>query len=138
MSTKVGSVRDATGAASQEFARNLAAAAHYLLKGARGRHVVDVFGPERITFDEVASQLGTAIGKLVKHVQIPADALKAALLALGLTQDLATQLIELNDAISNGIVMARIGDAQWQGTTGFAQLARDVVKPTYGRLKAAA
>jgi uncharacterized protein YbjT (DUF2867 family) len=115
-----------------------AAAAHYLLKGSRGHHVVDVFGPERITFDEVARQVGTAIGKPVKHVQIPADALKAALLAQGLTADLAAQLVELEDAIAKGIVAARLGDAQWQGTTRFAQFAREVVKPAHGRLTAAA
>jgi uncharacterized protein YbjT (DUF2867 family) len=115
-----------------------AAAAHYLLKGPRGHHVVDVFGPERITFNEVASQVGQAIGKPVKHVQIPADALKTALLAQGLTADLAAQLIELDDAIAKGIVTARIGDAQWQGKTRFAQFAREVVKPAYGRLTAAA
>lgn len=115
-----------------------AAAAHSVLKGPGGHHVVDVFGPEPITFDEVASEVGKAIGRSVQHVPVPPDALKAALLAQGMTEDVATQLVELDEAITNGIVSARVGDAQWKGTVTFAQFAREVVKPAYGRLTAAA
>lgn len=115
-----------------------AAAAHYLLNGPRGHHVVDVFGPGRITFDEVANQVGEVIGKPVKHVQISPDALRAALIGQRLTADVAEQLVELDDAIAKAIVTARVGDAQWQGTTTFAKFAREVIKPAYGQATAAA
>jgi uncharacterized protein YbjT (DUF2867 family) len=115
-----------------------AAAAHHLLKGSRGHHVVDVYGPQQITFDEVASQIGEAIGKPVKHVQLPPEALKAAMLKQGLTEDMAEQLVELDDAIAEGIVGNRLGDGQWKGTTTFAQFAREVIKPAYRQATAAA
>src|SRR3954462_5206862 len=47
------------------------AAANYLLRGPHGHHAVDVSGPENISFDEVAATVGEAIGKPVRHVQIP-------------------------------------------------------------------
>jgi uncharacterized protein YbjT (DUF2867 family) len=53
-----------------------AAAAHYLLEAASGHYVVDVVGPERITYDEIATVVGQVLRKPVKHVQIPPDALK--------------------------------------------------------------
>jgi uncharacterized protein YbjT (DUF2867 family) len=115
-----------------------AAAAHYLLRGTRGHHIVDVFGPERITFDDVATMVGEVIGKPVKHIKIPPDALESALISQGLTADWAAQLVELDDAIAQGIVTARAGDVQWQGSTAFAQFAREVIKPAYGQVTAAA
>jgi uncharacterized protein YbjT (DUF2867 family) len=114
-----------------------AAAAHYLVKGSRGRHVVDVFGPRPITFDEVATEVGKAIGKPVKHTQIPPDAFQSALTSHGLTPDMAEQFVELDDAIAKGIVGAHLGDAQWKGEVTFAEFAREVMKPAYGKAIAA-
>lgn len=106
-----------------------AAAAHYLLEAASGHYVVDVVGPERITYDEIATVVGQVLRKPVKHVQIPPDALKQALVSAGLSEDYAAQLVELDQAIASGRVDARVGDAEWRGKITFAEFARKVVAP---------
>jgi uncharacterized protein YbjT (DUF2867 family) len=108
------------------------AAAHYLLKGPRGQHVVDILGPENISFDQVAATVGKVIGKPVRHVQIPPDAFRAALGSAGISTDLAVELVELQQAMSEGLLHERIGDLQWKGKVTFAQFAEKVIKPAYG------
>jgi uncharacterized protein YbjT (DUF2867 family) len=114
------------------------AAAHYLLRGPRGHHAVDVLGPEKISFDQVAATVGEAIGKPVRHVQIPPDALKAALTSAGFSADLAAQLTELQQAISHGLLNELAGDQRWKGKVTFAKFAQDVIMPTYRQATAAA
>ena len=114
------------------------AAAHHLLRGPRGHHAVDVFGPEDISFDQVAATVGEAIGKPVRHVQTSRDALKSALTSAGLSVDLATELVELQQAIGSGLLHERVGDSQWKGKTTFANFAQEVIKPAYRQATAAA
>ena len=114
------------------------AAAHYLLRGPRGHHAVDIAGPENISFDQVAATVGEAIGKPVRHVQIPPDALKAALSSAGLSADLASQLVELQKAMADGLLRALVGDLRWKGKTTFKEFANEVIKPAYRQATAAA
>lgn len=114
------------------------AAAHYLLRGPRGHHVVDVFGPESVSFGQVAAAVGDAIGKPVRHVQIPPDALKEALTSAGLSADLAAQLIELQQALADGLLRECAGNLRWKGKITFTQFANDVVGPAYREATAVA
>jgi uncharacterized protein YbjT (DUF2867 family) len=128
-----------SAAAEQVATADIAeAAAHYLLSGPRGHHVVDIFGPENISFDQVAGSVGDAIGKPVRHVQIPADALKAALTSAGLSLDLAAELIELQQAMSGGLLREVVGDLRWKGKVTFAKFSQEVVKPAYRQATTAA
>jgi uncharacterized protein YbjT (DUF2867 family) len=114
------------------------AAAHYLLRGPRGHHAVDVLGPESINFNQVAATVSEAIGKPVRYVQIPADALKGALASAGMSADLATELIELQQAMSDGRLSELVGDLRWKGKVTFAKFAQEVIKPAYRQATAAA
>ena len=114
------------------------AAAHYLLHGPRGQHAVDILGPESISFDQVAATIGDAIGKPVRHVQIPPDAMKAALSSAGLSADLAAQLVELQQAMAEGRLSDLVGDLKWKGKTTFKEFANVVIKPAYRQTTAAA
>ena len=114
------------------------AAAHSLLRGPRGHHAVDILGPENISFDQVAATVGEAIGKPVRHVQIPPDALKNALTSAGLSADLAAQLLELQQAMTDGVLRAVVGDLRWKGKSTFKQFANEVIKPAYRQATAAA
>jgi uncharacterized protein YbjT (DUF2867 family) len=114
------------------------AAAHYLLRGPLGHHTVDIFGPENISFDQVAAIVGETIGKPVSHVQVQPDALKAALGSAGISADLAAELVELQRAMSDGLLHARVGDLQWKGKVTFANFAQEVIKPGYRQATAAA
>jgi uncharacterized protein YbjT (DUF2867 family) len=114
------------------------AAAHYLLRGPRGHHAVDIFGPENISFDQVAATTGEAIGKPVRHVQVPPDALKSALTSAGISTDLAGELVELQQAMADGRLREQVGDLRWKGKVTFAQFAQEVMKPAYRQATAAA
>jgi uncharacterized protein YbjT (DUF2867 family) len=114
------------------------AAAHYLLRGPRGHHAVDIFGPENVSFDQVAATVGEAIGKPVRHVQIPPDALKAALTSAGLSADSASELVELQQAMADGLLREGVGDLRWKGKVTFAKFAQEVIKPAYREATAAA
>jgi hypothetical protein len=54
-------------------------AAEFLLKPIEGHHVVDIVGPQEISFDEWARITGQAIGKQIRVVTVPGDQLKAAM-----------------------------------------------------------
>ena len=114
------------------------AAAHYLLRGPRGHHTIDVFGPENISFDQAAATVGEAIGKPVRYVQIPPGALKAALTSAGLTADLAAELVELQQAMADGRLREQVGDLRWKGKLTSAKFAQEVIKPAYRQATAAA
>jgi uncharacterized protein YbjT (DUF2867 family) len=114
------------------------AAAHYLLRGPRGHHAVDIFGPENITFDQVASNVSEAVGKPVRHIQIPPEAMRAALTSAGLTPDLSAELVELQQAMSKGLLSEQVGDQRWKGKVTFANFANEVVRPAYRQATAAA
>ena len=71
-------------------------------------------------------------------MQIPPDALKNALTSAGLSADLAAQLLELQQAMSDGVLRALVGDLRWKGKSSFKQFANEVIKPAYRQATAAA
>ena len=128
-----------TATAEQVATADIAeAAANYLLRGPHGHHSVDASGPENISFDQVAAAVAEAIGKPVRHAQIPPDALKGALTKAGLSADLATELVELQQAMTHGRLREQVGDLRWKGKLTFAKFAQEVIKPAYRQATAAA
>jgi len=116
---------------AQVATRDIATAAeHYLVNGDRGQHIVDVFGPEEITFNEVAETLSVVLGRPVKHLQVPREKLRAGMLAAGISPDLAEQLLELQDGIANGRLKG-VADDALGGKTTFGEFARQVVSRAY-------
>jgi len=107
-----------------------AAAADLLLNGDRGRHVADVFGPDDISFNQVAQTLSEVLAVPVAHVQVAREQLRAGLLAAGVSADVADQLLELYDAIAQGRLHG-VAESGRQGKTTFAEFARQVVVRAY-------
>jgi len=92
--------------------------------------VVDIFGPEDISFNQVAQTLSDVLAVPVAHVQVPREQLRAGLLAAGVSADIADQLLELNDAIAQGRLHG-VAESGRQGKTTFAEFARQVVVRAY-------
>jgi len=107
-----------------------AAAAQYLLNGDRGRYVVDVFGPDEITYQEIADTLAQVLGRAVMHVQVPREQLRAGMQAAGISPDAAEQLLELQDAIAHGRLKG-VAETGWKGKMTFSEFARQVVLRAY-------
>ena len=99
--------------------------------------VVHILGPEEISFAQVASTVSEAIGKPVAHVVIEAHQLRSAILGMGISADVAEQLLELEDAITKGLAPPDGSTVRTTGTT-FAAFAREVVAPAYRQAAGAA
>jgi uncharacterized protein YbjT (DUF2867 family) len=57
-------------------------------------------GPEAVSFDDVASALGTALGKTVRYVAVPHEAARKAMLEQGMSPWLAGMMTEYAGAYS--------------------------------------
>ena len=100
-------------------------AAEYLLNPIDGHHVIDIVGPQEISFDEQARIAGQAIGKNVRVVTVPGDKLKVAMTQAGMSPEMAALLVEMEEAYQE-IQGHFKGDQKRTGKVTFPQFARDV------------
>lgn len=105
-------------------------AAEFLLKPIDGHHVIDLVGPQEISWDELAHLAGQAIGKQVRVVTVPSDKLKMAMSQSGMSPEMAALLVEMEEA-SPKILGQFKGEQKRIGKTTFQQFARDVFAPAY-------
>jgi uncharacterized protein YbjT (DUF2867 family) len=84
------------------------AAAQAMLKLEFSSHQThELLGPNDITMTDVAAIIGKAIGKSgLKYVQAPDDQVRAAMLQMGMSEDLAAQLLEMTGAMNSGHMKA--------------------------------
>jgi uncharacterized protein YbjT (DUF2867 family) len=52
-------------------------------------------GPEALTYDEMAETLSNEVGRVIRHVSLPAADLKAAMLAAGTPESIADRMLDL-------------------------------------------
>jgi len=105
-------------------------AAEFLLKPIDGHHVIDIVGPQEISFDEWARIAGQAIGKQIRVVTVPGDTLKAAMSQGGMSPEMAALMVEMEAAYPN-IQGQFQGEQKRTGKVTFAQFAREVFAPGY-------
>jgi uncharacterized protein YbjT (DUF2867 family) len=88
----------------------------------------ELLGPRDLTYAEVATILGDALGRPgLPYVQIPEDDLVGALLAAGWSADAARLQVEMNRAFSEGRVASRQGRTPETTTpTRFEDVAAEV------------
>jgi len=85
-------------------ARDVAAAAATFLSQPSAQTVSHTLtGPEAISNDEIAHILGDVMGKPVRYVDIPGEQLKAGMVAAGMPEWLATDLLTLNEMWARGM-----------------------------------
>ena len=76
--------------------RDVAAVAVAALTGAGHEEAIyTLTGPEALTYDEVADELSKVLGRVIRHVNLPASALRAGMLAEGMPDVLADRLLDL-------------------------------------------
>lgn len=105
-------------------------AAEFLLKPIAGHHVVDIVGPQELSFDEWARIAGQAIGKQIHVVTVPGDKLKAAMSQSGMSPEMAALLVEMEESYPK-IQGHFKGDQKRTGKVTFSQFAREVFAPAY-------
>ena len=105
-------------------------AADCLLNPINGYHIVDIVGPQDLSFDDLARTAGEAIGMQIRVLTIPGDELKPALQKGGMTAEMAALLVEMESAAPKILGEFR-GEQKRTGKITFAQFAREVFAPAY-------
>jgi uncharacterized protein YbjT (DUF2867 family) len=99
--------------------------------------VIDIVGPQEISFDEWARIAGQAVGKPIRVVTIPAEKLKAAMSQGGMSPEMAALMVEMEEA-SPRILGQHKGEQKRIGKITFSQFAREVFAPAYNKAAKAA
>ena len=117
-----------------------AAAADALLHPAiRGKQTRELLGQADLSYDEVASIIGKAIGKPgLKYVRLPDDQFRGALVQMGMSEQMANLLLEMTRALNAGTMRAlEQRSAQNTTPTSYATFAAEVFAPAYKHQAAA-
>ena len=104
-----------------------AAAAALVEQGHEGK-VYDLTGPAALTHAEMAAQLASALGREVAFVDVPPDAMRAALLGTGFPEWQADGIVEDYAHYRRGeasAVTSGVEDATGLSPRTFAEFARD-------------
>jgi uncharacterized protein YbjT (DUF2867 family) len=104
-------------------------AADVLLSGMNGHRIVDIVGPEDISFDRAAEIISQQIGKTVRVVTVPGDKLKIGFIQAGLSPEVADLFIEMQAA--RGLPHEFLGDEKRTGEITYSQFVREVFLPAY-------
>lgn len=71
-----------------------------------GKSVLELLGPRDVTLNEVTPILGAAVGKAgLGYVQFPYDAVRGALVGMGMSPDMAGRMMELQRSMNEGKVI---------------------------------
>ena len=116
--------------APQNATRDIAEiAAEYLLAPRSGHHVIDVVGPQDLSFDRSAEILGRTIGKPIRVVSVPGEALKQGLKQAGISPEMAELYVEMEEALGAGLAHEFRGDENRVGKTTYEEFAGEVFSP---------
>ncbi|MBK9152898.1 MAG: NmrA family NAD(P)-binding protein [Chloracidobacterium sp.] len=101
--------------------------------GSSGTEVRELLGPKDLTFSEASGILGAAIGKPdLQYVEFSDQDYRGALLGMGFSPSVADSYLEMDAAISNGIIQnTTTRDAESTTKTTLDEFARDVFAPAF-------
>jgi uncharacterized protein YbjT (DUF2867 family) len=95
-----------------------------------GRHVIELFGPKRHTFDEAASLVSEAVGETVTHVPVPPEAAREAMTGMGISADAANGILEIYAGFEDRRLLPdHEPPSEARTPTTFAEFSRDVIAP---------
>jgi len=97
-----------------------------------GKQTRELLGSRDVTMHEVATIIGTAIGRKLSYTQLPAMMVKPAMLQMGLSSQAAGMLLEMMDAMNTGWMKAlEARSARTNTPTMLETFAADVFVPAY-------
>jgi uncharacterized protein YbjT (DUF2867 family) len=96
-----------------------------------GRRVITLFGPAEHSQDEIAGILSRVLERTITHVQVPAQAFLDSLRQAGVSDDVASQYLELYQAFEGGRLFEGLASREpdVRGPTPYEQFAREVLRP---------
>ncbi|MBU2666500.1 NAD(P)H-binding protein [Actinoplanes bogorensis] len=93
-----------------------------------GSQEVPVYGPDDLTFDEMAAIISEALGRPVRYQQTPADAYKQNFLGFGYSGAMAQAMLDMAQAKNNGLDNGVSRTPEDSTPTSFRQWCLDVLK----------
>ena len=98
-----------------------------------GKQIEELLGPRDVNYAEAAKIVGGVIGKPdLNYKQVPAFMLKPALMGLGMSSDMASNLLEMCDALNTGKMRPlEARSARNTTPTTLEQFAMEVFAPAY-------
>jgi uncharacterized protein YbjT (DUF2867 family) len=94
-----------------------------------GHSSVSVFGPEDLSFNDMAQIMSEVLGKPVRFQQIPFEAFKARLTEHGMSEAMAQGMVDMMVAKNEGLDNAEPRTPQSTTPTSFRQWCEEVLKP---------
>ena len=116
------------------------AAAEALLRPTvRGKQTRELLGPRDLTYTEVATIIGRAVGKPdLKYVQAPDDQFRSVLVQMGMSEQFARLLLEMTAALNSGSMRALEPRTPQNTTpTSYEAFVADTFVPAYQQQAAA-
>ena len=65
------------------------------LRAGHDEKIYTLSGPEALTYDDVADELSKVLGRVIRHVSLPAADLRAGMLAEGMPEAIADRMLDL-------------------------------------------
>lgn len=106
-----------------------AAADRILDESWTGHSVIELVGPEEMSFDEAATTLGEAVGKQITHVETTPEQTRDALTSMGVHENTAELFLELYAGMREGKLSPETPPKT--GTTTLGAFANEVFRPTF-------
>jgi uncharacterized protein YbjT (DUF2867 family) len=105
----------------------------------RGKETRELLGPRDITYTEVSTIIGRAIGKPdLKYVQVPDDQFRGVLVQMGMSEQFARLLVEMIGALNSGYMRALEPRTPQNTTpTSYETFVADTFVPSYQQEAAA-
>ncbi len=95
----------------------------------QGQSFLAVQGPADITLAEAAAVLTETLGKTVRYVQVPAEAMTGSLLGMGASPDAAHNLVTMFQAFETGSYAEEPRTPETTTPTTLAEWSRTVLRP---------
>jgi uncharacterized protein YbjT (DUF2867 family) len=104
-------------------------AAELLIKADwNGEKIVELVGPEEISYEDVARILSEVLGKELKHVTIPDEQFIQAMTSMGASRELAEGLAEMSHALASRKMAPKNPE---KGKITYENFAKNVFKPAF-------
>jgi len=116
-----------------------AAARALLSRDFSGKQTRELHGNRDLSYNDVTAIIGKAIGKAdLKYIQAPDDQMLGALVQMGMSEDMARQIIEMAGALNSGHMRPlEPRTADNTSETTFADFVAEFFVPAYQQQKAA-
>ena len=108
-----------------------AAADRFLADNWSGRSVIELVGPDNLSFDGAAKILGNAIGKEIRYMATSRDQTHEALIGMGLSTSAADVFLEMYGAFDAGTITPESPRKTQTAVTTMDTFAENVFRPGY-------